>query len=267
MNNHYRNIHIQPNSPDQNATQLPQLPRLRSLKNDPAREYAQRPGEVETLPDSVAALILCKSGFTKVERHQLKVTLDGKEYFFASSNSITIATKNGTDEKVLWVINRHAPDVLHILGRDGEYIESIPRKGRADWFSADEASREALAETKRMRGRDMARLNEIHAPDIEAALEREQHNAGEIKRLVNIFPAPVATAATAHGSRIPKPATTRADVVTAAIASVDQQRSRHRATVVRDTDLANEADEALDALHEESQLQPTLETQETYEID
>jgi len=182
-----RNIHL----PDPQPTPAPAagLPRLRSVTNDPAREYAQRPGEVEPLPDSIAALILCKRGYAIVERHQIKVTMDTKTYFFASSASVTIAEKNGTGEKVLWVINRHAPDVLHILGRDGEYIESIPRKGRADWFSNDAASKEALAETRRMRQRDMTRLQQIHQPDTAAALEREQDNTRRVAKLVNTFPA------------------------------------------------------------------------------
>lgn len=265
----YRNVHL----PTVEEAPAPSAPRLRVVTNDPAREYAQRPGQAERLPDSVAALILCKSGFAKVERQEIKITLDGTDHKFASSNSITIAEKNGTGERVLWVINRHAPDVLHILSKDGAYIESIPRKGSATWFSSDEASREALAETRRMRKRDMERLDQVHAPDTRAALEREQHNRTEIARLVSTFPSPASdreqqpaadrpkateTLAPARetpssratreslvpsvppvdrslgvGPSVASPRFTRAAQVARAIESTDRQRTRHTTRVER----------------------------------
>lgn len=155
------------------------------MTNDPAREYEQRPGMVERLPDAVAALILCKTGFARIERHQIKVKIDLEEYVFASSRSVTIAEKNGTGERVLWAINRHSPDILHILTEDGGYVESVPLKGKGEWFNPDNS--EALAEAARMRKRDMARLALLHEPDTANALAREQHNAAEVRRIVNTF--------------------------------------------------------------------------------
>ncbi|GEM_PF-3157565 len=184
----YRNAHLPTLPPAPVAPQ--QATRLRERTNDPAREYARRPGTVQPLPDCVAAVILCKTGFAEVDRHQITITLEGERLYFSSSDSVTIATKNGTGQKVLWAINRRAPDVLHILDESGAYVESIPLKDRAKWFDESEASREALAEARRHIGRDMARLAELHQPETREAVEREQHNAREVQQyLVNTFPA------------------------------------------------------------------------------
>lgn len=212
------------------------LPRLRERTNDPAREYAARPGATEALPDNVAALILCKVGRAKVERHQIKISLDGQELVFTSADSATIAEHNGTGARVLWALNRRAPDFLHILGHDGSYIETIAAKGQAQWFDRGETSQAAMATAKTHLRRDMERLAHLHEPDTAEAAARAQHNAAEVARLVQIFPAatpgcdrpsgadkPKQTHVTAPGHRR-EPAFPKSDRIAAAMASVETQR-------------------------------------------
>ena len=71
-----------------------------------------------------------------------------------------IAAKNGTGERVLWALNRRAPDLLHLLTADGRYIETVPRKGQAQWFDSSEASRAAYGDAQAMIQRDAARLRD-----------------------------------------------------------------------------------------------------------
>jgi hypothetical protein len=181
------NVHLKQQAPAE-LDQTSRLPRLRILTNDPAREYAQRPGEVERLPDAVAALILCKQGFNKVQRNGIKIEIDGKKLCYWSEGSITIAEKAGTNDKILWTVNRQQPDVLHILTLDGEYVESIPLEGRAEWF--DPKGFEILAAKRRANNRRMTRIADLHAPDAAAAIAAETHNGVQLKGLVQTFPSP-----------------------------------------------------------------------------
>jgi hypothetical protein len=204
------------------------LPRLRELTNDPAREYTARAGETEPLPDSVAALILCRKGWAKVERHQITVTLDGNELQFTSRDSLVIASKNGTGERVLLAINRRAPDVLHILTDDGRYIESIPRKGEAQWFDAGETSSAAIGTARAHLQRDMARYAELHAPSRDAAAADAAHNAAEVHRLVQTFPLDRGPEQERTSGPFPK-----AEEITRAIDNVERQRSQDEAARTR----------------------------------
>lgn len=222
-----RSIHAIPPKPvddeaPQSFDEIEQLPKLRSRTNDPAREYAQRGGEVRRLPDSIAALILSKKGWAKIERHQIKVTLDGEDLFFASRDSLVIAAKNGTGERVLWVMNRRAPDVLHLLTDDGRYIESVPRKGEATWFDHGAASQAAHADATAQIQRDARRLQELHRPDTEAAAAAAQHNAAQTRRLIQTFPVP------GH-DRSPSPEDEdfdKANRIVEAMENVETQRTR-----------------------------------------
>lgn len=206
------------------------MPRLRRVTNDPAREYAQRPGAVAPLPNSVAALILTRKGWAKIERHQIKITLDGEDLVFASRDSIVIAAKNGTGERVLWAVNRRAPELLHLLTNDGRYIESVPRKGVATWFSQDDASREAYADAQAMIQRDAARLRELHTPDTAAAADSARHNAAEIHRLVQTFP----TGEQGAGREIAPASFPKADEISRAMDAGQAQHERHTERVGTD---------------------------------
>lgn len=183
---HFTNIHVAPAADSQLSTTGPQLPRLRTLTNDPAREYAQRPGEVERLPDSVAALILCKKGFSQVTRNGISVEgITRKPLKFWHEDSVTIQEKAGSNEKVLWVLNRLQPDVIHILTSAGAYVETIPLDEKAEWF---EPTMKVLAAKRRSQQRSIDRLRELHAPDTEEAIAAATANDTAMKSAVHIFP-------------------------------------------------------------------------------
>lgn len=181
------NIHMQPAPAE--LDQTARLPRLRSVTNDPAREYAQRPGEVDRLPDSIAALILSKKGFSKVGRNGIKVEgITPKPLNFWHEDSITIQEKAGTNEKVLWVLNRLNPDVIHILKPSGEYVETIPLDGKAEWFNQADMQR-VLGAKRRSQNRSIERVASLHAPDSEATLDAATANDTAMKSAVHTFPA------------------------------------------------------------------------------
>jgi len=144
---------------------------------------------VERLPDSVAALILCKTGFSKVGRNGISVEgVTAKPLKFWSENSVTIAEKAGTNEKVLWALNRLQPDLLHILGSDGKYIETIPLDGKVPWFD-EAATKEVLGAKRRSQNRTIERVRLLHASDSEAAAEAATANDAAMKSVVHTFPA------------------------------------------------------------------------------
>jgi hypothetical protein len=188
MSNVFTNIHIQPSV--ESATSAVSLPRLRSVTNDPAREYAQRPGEVEKLPDSIAAMILSKKGFSKVSRNGIRVEgITSKPLNFWCEQSVTIAEKAGTNEKVFWVLNRLNPDVIHILKPSGEYVESIPLDEKAEWFNQDHLK--ILGAKRRSQQRSIDRVASLHAPDSEAAADAATANDAAMKSIVHTFPQPI----------------------------------------------------------------------------
>jgi hypothetical protein len=215
-----RNIHFTP-SVDPEPVEAPCLPRLREKTNDPLTEYSQRPGQVERLPDSVAAIILCKSGASVVRRHEISVTLNKTEYIFKSADSLVLRAKNGTEEKVVWLVNRMRPDVLHLLTNDGRYIESIPLKGEARWFSSDPESQRVLTDAKRSIGHDLAGMKELHGIDTAKAVEDARYNASQIHTLTRTFPV---SPQGADQNPQPRAAAPRADNLMAGIARVDQAR-------------------------------------------
>jgi hypothetical protein len=223
----FRNPHLAAPAAESAAPEGADLPRVRFVTNDPAREYAQRPGSVEPLPNSIAALILCKTGFARVERHQIKVTIDGTELFFTSADSVTIADKNGTGERVAWALNRQRPDLLHILTAEGAYVESIPRKGEGEWFVNSEASQRARSTAKRLIARDGERLAHLHAPDTRASDARDARNAAELQRVVSTFPA--ATSQAAERSSFPE-----AERFAAAETSAEEQRKAQKQRAAAD---------------------------------
>ena len=195
MNTPLRNIHVPrgtlSDSSDRSdlsdsprASALPSTGRLRRVQNDPAREFAARAGATEPLPDSIIALILHRQCREQVTRNGIRITIDGASHDFWSDNSLTIATRQG--QKVLVTYNRHNLDLIHVLSDDGAYVESIPRKGEAHWFDPESATRE-LTKHKRAQQQTIDRLQHLHAPDAQAALQQARHNTAQIKRVVQNF--------------------------------------------------------------------------------
>lgn len=190
MNTTFKNIHFKPaptvleNS--SLATPHSSLPRRRDVVNDPAREFAARPGTVRLLPADVHALILQRHEWRLVGRKG--IVIEKNRYW--SENSITCSTLAGKKLEVLCTYNRHDTSVIHILKNDGSYLETIALAGHADMFDAEQAEQK-LGELRRDEARVMKRMNEIHAPDIEATLKRAEDNLAKMQRMVVTLDPPV----------------------------------------------------------------------------
>lgn len=248
-----RNIHLDITDEEEAPSALPEaapaerpLPRLRDVTNDPLREYRSRPGAVRPLPDSVASLILSKKGRCIVENHQIVASIDGVERAYSSRDSVVIAELNGKGVKVLWFANRRKTDCIHLFSNNGTYLETLPLKQDAQWFSNDAVSQEAMAAAVSHRKRDARRLGELHAPDIAAAAAREAHNGREIaakvredERIVRTFAAPEAPSAS--GERAPAGAFAKADRFCAVEAAVERARGVIAEQATERNRLANEA--------------------------
>lgn len=225
-----RNIHVRP-QPAPEAEEIT-LPRERRITNDPAREFVARPGAVRGLPNEIAALILARQEFREVTRNG--ITIDGRTFWH--ENSITIATKAGTKERVLITYNRHQPEVIHVLTNDGAYIESIPQKGKAEFFDPQSTARE-LGAVRRDQARVMNRLAELHGPDAMETLQRERANLGQMQRSVSTFDSPDApdreTAPTISRNNPARQIARAESRMQKAVVRDQKQKAKHERTIRR----------------------------------
>lgn len=168
----------------------PALPRLREVTNSPFREYASRAGEADPLPDNVAALILSFKGRAQVQRNGIKVErkeLSNEPIFFWHEDSLTCLGKQG--ETVLYVLNPHTPDCVHIMDQHGRYLETVPRKGSPAILDAEAAAKE-IAKHRRYMTNQQTRLQQLHGEETENILKRHRENTEELNRVTNLHPAP-----------------------------------------------------------------------------
>jgi hypothetical protein len=221
--NRLKNIHVAPRI---DLDQAPEnLPRLRQLKNDPQREYASRPGQVQRLPDEMAAIILCAQRWATVARDEIRLEIDGQKRRYFHPDSLTIRG-TGDERRVLVCYNRHDPSVIHVLKEDGEYVETIPEKGKAEFFDQSAAARE-LAASRHHQARVADRMQVLHQADTQRAVQDARHNGAELAKVVRTMPLEpsYAEGTEAAGSRLP-----RADRLAKAFATVDRNKARQAAT-------------------------------------
>jgi hypothetical protein len=198
----------------------PAMPRLREVTNSPEMEYAARPGEVERLADSMAALILFRKRFAEVGREEIKFTENKQLYKFFSPDSITCGLPSGT--KVHIVFNRHDMTCVHVMTKEGRYVETLPAKSSAEILNPEDASRE-LAAHGRMAARTLDRVRVLHESDTLAAVMRARQNEEDIQRVVATLPAEADPAAGAPASSFPE-----ADRLAEAVAEQTRIRSQTR---------------------------------------
>lgn len=178
-----RNVHFSaPTEPDHG------LPRERMVTNSPAREYERRPGAVERIPDELAAIILCSKRMATVKRGEVKLEINKRKYKFFHPDSITLRGYTG-ETRVPVVFNRleNPPLFIHVMTRDGVYVETLPRKGLAQFFSPGSSGRE-LAAIRRYYSHVEGRLQHIHESDSEQAMEDARHNKDAITKGVYDLP-------------------------------------------------------------------------------
>ena len=165
--------------------------KLRTVAVSPSEEYALRAGDVTPIPDSLAALILSRSG--RVEINLKGVVIDRKDLggrcTYWHPDSRVCSDLSFRSRKVFYVLNIHRPEVLHLLDEAGTYLESLPLKERPAVLDNEAQTAEAR-KNHRAIARAAAHLQRLHADDTRDALEALRHNAEATRRVVQTLPQP-----------------------------------------------------------------------------
>lgn len=195
------------------AEALTTKPRLRWVALSPAEEYAMRRGETEPLSDALAALICSRKTTATVTMRGVVVEhpdFFGKRRFWHPDSPICNRIGAGEPMKVIAVWNRLIPDRIHLMTREGAYLETLPAEVLPDALNEEEMT-ESLAEHRRVHRRVAKHLRKLHAEDSQLQLKAAEHNTAETLRIVGSFP----NAAAAPPKRATKPAAEESPLVTA----------------------------------------------------
>lgn len=192
-----RNIHFaDPGEPAPTTNPLPVereevTLRLRKVTVSPQEEYQLRAGEVRPISYELAAAILSFKG--RCEINNKGVVVDRKElggrHVYFHEDSITLNDFSVREQRLFYVINRQASDVIHILDHAGCYIESLPLREKPAVLDND-AQRQQYRENKAIADRAAKRLQDLHAEDTRERLETLAHNSREMTRIVQTLPTP-----------------------------------------------------------------------------
>ena len=171
--------------------------KLRKVAVSPAEEYALRPGQVQPISDSLAAIILHRGG--RVEVTLKGVVIERKDMggrcTYWHPDSRVCSDLSYRSRKIYYSLNIHRPEVIHLLDENGEYLESLPLKNRPAVLDNAAQEKEARANNRAIR-RISKHMQNIHAPDTAADLEDLRHNAAAAGRAyVQTLPAPGSAAA------------------------------------------------------------------------
>lgn len=175
--------------------------RRREVTNSPSQEWQARQelGTTEPLPQHIAAAILAKYTRAQVKRRMISLKIDGKSYRFTHENSSVILNHN--DDGTFFLIRynpldfQEDPDnaLAHVHTMSGRYIESLPVKDKAKWFDP-ESTRKEIARQKTIQTHQRQLIETVRQPVAEAELEREQHNAEQLRAFATL-PVPKTTPA------------------------------------------------------------------------
>ena len=162
--------------------------RLRKVKVSPHEEYALRDGEVRPISDALAALICCRKG--RAEIGPKGITVDRKDIggkrIYHHVDSVLCNDLSQRERKIFYVLNSLKPDVIHLLDDTGRYLESLPEKAQPGVLNNAEQARE-YADQKRQVSRLARHLQELHGEDTKEAVAALQHNAEQMKGIVQIL--------------------------------------------------------------------------------
>ena len=221
-----RNIHAIPAAQDLQPAEA--LPRLRAVTNSPAREYAARPGQVERLPDALAACILAEKRWATVTRDQISLQINKRRYVYFSPDSVTIRATS-EDRQVPVFFNRYDLSVIHVFTADGAYVETLAQKGKAEFFSTRPEAGRALADSRRVQDAKLDRLQVVHETDTHEAVARARHNADQVSKVIQTMPAAAPEAQPGTPSRFPRAERVVTALTTAAAATAARKADVRRA--------------------------------------
>ncbi len=164
--------------------------RTRFVTNSPAEEYAARPGQVVTLSNDIAALLMHATRKETPTLNGITVTIDGIRSTYWHPESI-VCSEIGIARmpQIVAAWNRLDPTLIHVLSLSGKYIETLPLKATADVLGRSEDDSQAIAASRRAINRATDHLRKVHRPDIEEAVQRNLENAAAINRAVTTLPA------------------------------------------------------------------------------
>lgn len=168
--------------------------RLREVAVSPVEEYALRAGKVQPIADSLAALILSRSGRVDVTLRGVVVERNKVRTTYWHPDSLVCSDLSFRSRKIFYVLNIHRPDVVHLLAEDGSYLESLPAREKPAVLDNHAQELEAR-KNHRAIARATEHLQRLHADDTAEALAALRHNAEETRRVVQTLPAPGSAAA------------------------------------------------------------------------
>jgi hypothetical protein len=205
-----RNITFASSAPEESQAPAPApeqtILRLRQVTLSPAEEYQVRSGEVRPISDELAAAILSFKGRAIIGNKGVVVERKdiGGRFVYFHEHSVILNDFSARERRLYYVINRQAPDILHLLDESGAYLESLPLRERPAVLD-NEAQQQQLRENKAVLNRAASRLQTLHADDTREALAALAENSREMQRVVQTLPAPVAEpvqpSRSTHGER------------------------------------------------------------------
>lgn len=168
--------------------------KLRTVAVSPAEEYALRAGEVRPIPDSLAALILSRSGRAEITLKGVVADCKaiGGKHTYWHPDSRVCSDLSFRSRKVFYVLNIHRPEVVHLLDDAGAYLESLPLKERPPVLD-NAAQEKEMRSQQRAITRAAEHLQRLHAEDTREALDALRHNAEATRRVVQTLPQPGGT--------------------------------------------------------------------------
>lgn len=230
-----RNIHFAPPADEPQefaptmeavAAALPEKMRLRKVSVSPLEEYARRTGTVRPISDALAACILSFKGRAEVNAKGVKIDrkVFGTDKLFFHPDSIICSDLSAREKKWIYFINRNKPDRIHLFDEQGRYIETLPEKFMPAALDLV-AQAKAIADDKRVIGRNAAHLQRLHGQDTWDKVEEMRHNREATTRYVQTLDAPAAVER--HPAAEPTAGGT-ADRLGRADRHIDQAISRQR---------------------------------------
>lgn len=163
------------------------------ISRSPDEEWlarALRTGRPEPIADSFVAAFLLTSRSVTIKPDGIRFQIGNEDLHFWEEGTLTVR------DEFLGQIRTVRYDVddlsfVHVFDEEGRYIETISRYAAPGMLDA-EAQATVLAAKKRHVRAVVEELQQLHAPDTRAAVDREIRNADRVQR-IRTFPAPANT--------------------------------------------------------------------------
>lgn len=177
--------------------------RTRQVTLSPAEEYLRREGEVETIPDAMAALILSRKTFVQATHKGVdikSVEVGGRRRYWHPDSIVCNRIGSGESLRVLALWSPLDLSKIHLMTERGEYIETLPAEVQPDALDSESLASE-LAKHRRAHHRLADHLRTLHAEDSQTELDNARANTAAVQRVVSILPVELPDQGEAEPSR------------------------------------------------------------------